>query len=322
VELKEILSEDLTPVVEQSRVCWYPQTDSAHFLDFFRTSLATPWSQAHVKVMGLSQGERILSSFKLHTLDFRIGDRVWRTAGIGSLVTMPEYRGKGHATHMLKAIISALRTNYQIAMAFSEIEPLFFVQLGFVHLPTVQYEYDTGGAREATVTPYPAGLIRQAMETDLEEVMPLHADVAPAFTFAGQRDIWFWRHRMELSRLLERTLGLPRGTYRLMVYGEPGNVQAYMWLHCDDAQWTVEEVVGTSGPPLQHLMEWALAQARDRGVPRLVCQVRGQAQPAWGNPLATSRGEYALMMHPLASAIDLDALDRAESNLIWRTDRF
>lgn len=324
VELKEIGAEDLGPVAELNRAIWYPDADPGHFMDFYRSLLATTWSQAHVRVMGLMQGSELLSSFKLSTLDFRIAGKSYRAAGIGNLMTFPTYRGRGHATHMLKAALAALRNSYHIAMLFSSINPLFYARLGFAEIPTQLYEYDT--TRSAVQLAGPAALdealIRTALDIDLDDVIPLYADVMPALPIALHRDVWFWRHRLELARLRERSLGRPRDAYRLVVYGEPGNVDAYMWLSCRPQRWDVEEIAGRRGESVGQLLEWALREARASGVPRLACQVRGRARPCWGKPMATAQGEPALMIHPLASSIDLDAMDRPECNLIWKTERF
>jgi len=324
MELKELGSDELLPVAELNRAIWYPHTEADHYLDFYRTTLATPWSQAHVRVMGLSQGTSLLCSFKLYTLDYRIGTKTYRTAGIGALMTFPEHRHKGYATHMLKAALTALRASYQISMLFAEINPLFFARLGFVHIPTLLHEYDTtrSAASLAAMPPLPEGLIRPALEIDLEDVLPIYADTAPACPLGCVRDIWFWRHRMELGRLHERLLGMPRDTYHLIVYGEPGNVNAYMWLSCRPQKWEVEEIAGRSGTSLEHLLEWTLREARAHKVPRVTCQVKGHARAAWGNPHGTTQSEPAFMIHPLASSLDPDALDRTECNLVWKTDRF
>jgi len=257
-------------------------------------------------------------------VDMSIAGRVWRTAGIGALMTLPAHRGQGHASHMLKAALAALRNAYDIGMLFAEINPMFFVRLGFVQVPTSIHEYDTTRAavQPAGAAEIPEHLIREAHEIDLEDVMPLYDRTSRAFSMHAVRDIWLWRHRLELGRMRERVLGLPRGGYRLVVLGEPGNVQAYMWLHCREERWEVEEIAGLRGDALSHLLEWTLREARKAGVGRVRVQVRGSARPAWGAPVSTSRGEPAFMIHPLASSLDLDALDNPEANVLWKTDWF
>lgn len=55
--------------------------------------------------------------------------------GIGSVLTIKEYTGKGYAKRLLTSCISELKEGDKYIFLYSEINPLFYEPLGFRQLP-------------------------------------------------------------------------------------------------------------------------------------------------------------------------------------------
>jgi predicted acetyltransferase len=80
----------------------------------------------------MEQDSKILSSLILLRLKEICGCKVY---GFGSVLTPPEYSGRGYATGLLKYCIENITVNDSIVFLYSEINPAFYEKFGFKALP-------------------------------------------------------------------------------------------------------------------------------------------------------------------------------------------
>ncbi|HET9028714.1 MAG TPA: GNAT family N-acetyltransferase [Candidatus Aquilonibacter sp.] len=95
------------------------------------------FGRRHFRTVGLSDGSRLLSSFKRYDRSIHMGGHRLRALGIGAVYTPPELRGRGYASAMIAmALDNAKTAGYDLAYLFSDIRPEFYEEIGFTRLPS------------------------------------------------------------------------------------------------------------------------------------------------------------------------------------------
>ena len=95
------------------------------------------YGRRHYRTIGLSDGERLISSFKRYDRGVHVGAQRLRAMGIGAVYTPPEFRGRGYASAMLALALDGARAEgYDVAYLFSDIRPQFYEDIGFTRLPS------------------------------------------------------------------------------------------------------------------------------------------------------------------------------------------
>ena len=186
----------------------------------------------------------------------RIWDRVLRVrgaelfaAGIGSLCTHPDYRGRGYArTLMRDSERYFLASSYDIGLLFSIIGTSFYQAQGWIPIPLPTFEFGSVSAR-----PMPAAVRRLDAAQDLEDVQALYEAHGLIYECAVLRDRRYWTDGPAQVRGTFPTWGAVRG----------GQLAAYVTVESDDEEIWVKEACGSTegyGP----LAEAVLAEVGDR----------------------------------------------------------
>lgn len=154
----------------------------------------TAYGRKFYRLVALSDGDRILSSFKRYEREARAGNERLRSIGIGAVFTPETLRGQGFASAMLAmALDDARAAGFDFAFLFSDIRPQFYKDLGFVEAPSRAISFraeslqssriDAQGISEADW-----GGIRACFERMSERA---------AFGFTRSPAVWSWiRARM------------------------------------------------------------------------------------------------------------------------------
>ena len=104
---------------------WSDGQDERRYLDSCRSSRKYREGLWWV----LAEGETLLSALTTYRLSES-------SAGIGSIATPPALRGRGHASRLIKGVISELEQagHARTMFLFSDIEPSFYIPFGFIAL--------------------------------------------------------------------------------------------------------------------------------------------------------------------------------------------
>jgi GNAT superfamily N-acetyltransferase len=96
------------------------------------------YGRRHYRTIGLYDGDRLVSSFKRYERVLRAGStKRLRAVGIGAVYTPPAFRGRGYASAMLAMELDRSRAQgCDLAYLFSDIRPQFYLDLGFVEMPS------------------------------------------------------------------------------------------------------------------------------------------------------------------------------------------
>ena len=98
---------------------------------------------------------------KLYTVSLRARAKSYKIAGFGAIHTRKDFRHRGFASSLIDEALQLARDNgYSGAILFSDIDPQFYIELGFIQFGCADFSVDLllasrDRARPAVEPPYP-----------------------------------------------------------------------------------------------------------------------------------------------------------------------
>lgn len=124
-------------VLPQTAPLWAGRRDFPTYVAQVQEIARSPYGRRYYTTAGLFEGRNLVASFKRYVRGARLGTQRLRAVGIGAVFTPPHYRGRGFASAMLGSELDRARAaGFDFAYLFSDVSPQFYVQLGFVELPS------------------------------------------------------------------------------------------------------------------------------------------------------------------------------------------
>src|SRR5471032_53661 len=112
----------LERILEDTHNIWHDGLTRSAYGRFWAAQVATPWGRGHLRRYALADGETLLASAKLYTLDAVLDGNPIVVAGIGALFTSPASRGRGAARDLIEQLLARASTDgADLALLFSEI---------------------------------------------------------------------------------------------------------------------------------------------------------------------------------------------------------
>ena len=138
IVLEQIATDDY---VREILPLTYPLWGSGRTFETYVADLRTMASSAYGRrgrfTVGLREGDAIACSCKNYDRDVIIGERALRATGYGAVYTAEPFRGRGFASAMIGASLDAERAaGRDLAYLYSDIDPAFYANLGFIALPS------------------------------------------------------------------------------------------------------------------------------------------------------------------------------------------
>jgi len=273
---------------------WGGGLNPERFVAFQRRLADSPEAGRRYRLLGLFDGDRMLSAMKAYELQGSCVGAPLRLFGIGAVYTPPPLRRRGHARQMLELALADHRERgFDAALLFSDIGGDYYERLGF---RTVRSEECTA---EAADLPRAAGLDAKAGdETSLARVFAQSRTGNGELSLA--RDGWVLSFQLRRLRELARARGAGEPEWGLRIGSEAGEAAAMLRISRDaidvlDAGWTHESL---REPLFAALRDFLLRNGR----PRL---------RLW--PAHQLRGLFPA--EPRASALAMVAPLRADVNL-------
>jgi GNAT superfamily N-acetyltransferase len=213
------------------------------------------------RLLGLFEGDRLLSAMKAYDLRGSYGGVPLRLLGIGAVYTPPALRRHGHARHMLElAMDDHRRRGFEAAVLFSDIGGEYYERLGFHEL-----ESDQCVAEAADLPRGAAG--RPTAPGDEASLVRIFAQGRNATgELALARDGWVLSFQLRRLRELARARGIGEPEWGVRVTSEAGEAAAMLRVSRDavdvlEAGWTH---VSLRDPLLGALREFVLRSGRPR----------------------------------------------------------
>jgi len=124
--LAERVLDDTFPV-------WHEGLSREAYSKWNRGQLRTPWGREHLQRFAMLDDAGVhVASLKRYRDPVRVDGRDGWMCGIGAVLTVPEHRGKGHASRLVEHVIDQSRQEGALlAGLFSEIGTSFYARLGY-----------------------------------------------------------------------------------------------------------------------------------------------------------------------------------------------
>jgi len=214
-------------------------------------------------LLGLFDGERLLSAMKAYDLAGSYGGTPLRVFGIGAVFTPPPLRRRGHARRMLELALSEHRSRgYDAAVLFSDIGCGYYERLGFRELESTECT--------AEDDELPRGNGAQAVAAGDEEVLVRVFARARGRDGNGElglaRDGWVLSFQLRRLRELAKARGLGEPEWGIHLEQDGAEAAAMLRLSREavevlDAGWTASSL---REPLLAALREFLLRSGRSR----------------------------------------------------------
>ena len=170
---------------------------------------------------------KIVGHLRVWDRKLAIRGQVITAGGIGSLLTHPDYRGRGIASGLLTDTEQYFReVDYDIGLLFSIIGTPFYESRGWTPIPISTFEIDASTAAPPAVASRPLRL-----RDDLDAVRSIHASCSSQYTSTEVRDAAYWSTGPARYRSVFPDVGIDRG----------GQLCGYInWDVVDGKRWVVE----------------------------------------------------------------------------------
>ena len=307
-------------VLDDTFPVWHEGLSREAYAKWSRGQLRTPWGREHLERFALldDTGAHV-ASLKRYRHPVRVDGRDGWMCGIGAVLTVPEHRGKGHASRLVEHVIEQSRQEGALlAGLFSEIGTTFYERLGF---STVALDEVT--VRVLRRKGSPMTLVRFGDDRDLPAIAALHAVRSADARFALRRDTPLVHYAIAKKRLFAG-LSTP-GTRQLefFVAEEGVSAVAYVVLSQNQYGWTLEEAGDrdAAGARLGAMFEVLLAREPSLGDPIIrAWWPRGFPVPPQLTLSNRSDPKDIFMVRPLAGGIEVPP--GPEGVFWWRSDYF
>lgn len=262
---------------------------------------------------------RLVSAVHIVKRTVSCGDFRLTMGGVANVATLPDYRGRGYNTELLRRAIQVMEAD---AMDFSALGTgihAYYERLGFDRLSLPHMRARAGRALPPSSGRY---TVRQAVADDAEDIRALYAEYNAGRPITVQRGDSYWREWIGI--------GNPKALDELRVAeDEAGRVCGYVRAHMDPEKPMQAPVlyVGelcaqrneqTTQCFIEMLLPLAVALGRHGGIEiRLDLpadpQVLEAVRQVWSEPTARAHGHYMarlLQREGLLQALLLEAAPR------------
>jgi hypothetical protein len=236
--LRELADSERESYFRGVQPIWGGGLNPDRFIAFQRRLADSPEADQRYRLLGLFEGDRLLSAMKAYELHGSCGGSALRLLGIGAVFTPPPLRRRGHARRMLELAIADHRSHgFDAALLFSDIGAEYYERLGF---RTVRSEECTAEAAELPRGATDATVVR-GDETSLARVFARSR--SPNGELSLARDGWVLSFQLRRLRELARARGAGEPEWGVRITSEAGEAAAMLRVSRDavdvlDAGWT------------------------------------------------------------------------------------
>jgi GNAT superfamily N-acetyltransferase len=240
---------------------WGGGLNPERFVAFQRRLADSREAGERYRLLGLFDGERLVSAMKAYDLRGSYAGKSLRLLGIGAVYTPPALRRRGHARRMLELAIAAHRERgFDAAVLFSDIGGEYYERLGFRALESEECiaesaDLPNGTAGRSTGPGDEASLVRVFAQGR-----------GSSGELALARDGWVLSFQLRRLRELARARGISEPEWGVRVTAEAGEAAAMLRISRDavdvlEAGWTHESL---RDPLLAALRDFLHRSARPR----------------------------------------------------------
>ncbi|HWE24419.1 MAG TPA: GNAT family N-acetyltransferase [Myxococcales bacterium] len=294
--LRELADPEREAYFRGVQPIWGGGLNPERFVAFQRRLADSPEAGQRYRLLGLFDGDRLLSAMKAYDLQGTCAGSPLRLLGIGAVFTPPALRRRGHARRMLELAMADHREHgFDAALLFSDIGGAYYERLGF---QAVQSDECTAEAADLPRTSARAAIVGD--ESSVARVFAQSRTADGELSLA--RDGWVLSFQLRRLRELARARGAGEPEWALRITSTSGEAAAMLRVSRDavdvlDAGWTDESL---REPLLAALRDFLLRNGRSRLRLWPAHQLRGLFP-------AEARASALAMVAPLRANVKLPA---------------
>lgn len=190
MEIRAVQEDEIEETLELQRMVFRPD-EGAGALDRYRTYVRDDPSYRLEQSRVLLVDGRIVAHLRVWDREIRVRGSVLRAGGIGSVLTHPDYRGRGHARALMRNTETyLLNAGYDVGLLFSIIGTPFYQALDWTPIPLPTFAIDL----ESEPNDRPSTHVRALdVHRDLDAVMAIYEQCSGSLTGPEVRPKQYWR---------------------------------------------------------------------------------------------------------------------------------
>ena len=258
MEIRAVREDEIEETLELQRLVFRPD-EGEGALDRYRTYVRDDPSYRPEQSRVLVEGGRIVAHLRVWDREIRVRGALFRAGGIGSVLTHPDFRGRGYARALMRNTEKVLLgAGYDVGLLFSIIGTPFYEALGWTPVPLPTFTVDM---KSEPGDRLPTGVRALHMDRDLDAVMAIYAQCSGCLTGPESRPREYWSAGP--SRL--------RGVFPAWGVGRGSDLRGYATFDASaDRIWVREGCVEPAHEDaFDDLATWICRCARRRGATRV-----------------------------------------------------
>ncbi len=258
MEIRAVREDEIEETLELQRLVFRPD-EGAGALDRYRTYVRDDPSYRLDQSRVLLEDGRIVAHLRVWDRAIRVRGAVIRAGGIGSVLTHPEYRGRGFARALMrKTEAYMLNAGYDVGLLFTIIGTPFYETLGWAPIPLPTFAIDLASG---TVDHEVSRVRTLDVARDLDAVMAIYEQCSRSLTGPEVRPREYWTAGP--SRI--------RGVFPQWGVGQDADLCGYATFDATgDRIWVKEGCVQPSHEAVfADLARWVCRCARQNGLTRV-----------------------------------------------------
>ena len=188
MEIRGATNADLAEIVDLQCLVFRPTEDqaSARYWSYFRDEPTYRPEQSRL----LLDNGRIVAHLRIWDRQIRVRGARLRVGGIGSVLTHPDFRGRGYAQSLMRdAEVYMEQAGYDLGMLFTIIGTPFYAKLGWIPIPLPTFTLRVDGLK---ITAENNGR-KLDPDQDLPAAMALYDAANAQWTGTEVRTIPYWQ---------------------------------------------------------------------------------------------------------------------------------
>ncbi len=302
--------DQIDAIYRESHALWGSGLGLEDYRGLWQDLARTEWGGKHARFcVWVDDRGSVLSSLKRYRPQLRWQGRTGRVTVIGAVFTPAAFRGRGHASDMVRAVIRQARERGdRVVLLFSDIGTSYYAAFGFRPLPA---EEDWGPLPK-NPSPPAGWSLRPFDDETLQQVYGAHLDYCMGRPLAIIRDDEHWRFLHARSASFFERLQDKRLRSRRQVASHEGQFAGYLLTIEGRGEWNVREVgaVGGDVATMAAILRVGAAQARSSGLRSFYGWLPPEVRPFLRDWKIRSGGRRKAvpMILPLDEAQDLSGL--------------
>lgn len=189
MEIRAVREDDIEETLELQRLVFRPD-EGEGAIERYRTYVRDDPGYRMEQSRVLKDEGRIAAHLRVWDREIRVRGAVLRAGGIGSVLTHPDYRGRGYARALMRnAEAYMLDAGYDVGLLFTIIGTPFYKALGWTPIPLPTFTIDL----ESEASGPPSTHVRVLdIDQDLDAVIAIYERCSGCLTGPETRPRDYW----------------------------------------------------------------------------------------------------------------------------------